>query len=183
MLLVVLQILWFFLPALSANLAPVFAARYNWWPQLDLPLDGGKTLSGRSILGSHKTLRGLIIGIIIGSIVGLIQYILQSQTLIAGISIITYPSALMAAAIGALIGFGALFGDAIKSFCKRRLNISPGTSWIPWDQIDVVVGVIIVTFWFAPLNFNQIIISLFVVGIGMYLSSVIGVYLKIKKSL
>jgi CDP-2,3-bis-(O-geranylgeranyl)-sn-glycerol synthase len=41
---------------------------------------------------------------------------------------------------GALIGGGAIAGDLLKSFFKRRFNISSGRSWIPFDQVDYLLG-------------------------------------------
>ena len=44
--------------------------------------------------------------------------------------------------LGALMGGGALIGDLVKSFIKRRLNQPPGKPWFPWDQLDWIAGVI-----------------------------------------
>jgi CDP-2,3-bis-(O-geranylgeranyl)-sn-glycerol synthase len=38
------------------------------------------------------------------------------------------------------MGFGALAGDSIKSFFKRRLGFAPGKAWVPFDQLDFIVG-------------------------------------------
>src|SRR4051812_27852644 len=42
--------------------------------------------------------------------------------------------------LGAWIGLGALSGDLVKSFAKRRRGILPGQAWIPFDQIDWLLG-------------------------------------------
>lgn len=42
--------------------------------------------------------------------------------------------------IGGLLGFGALAGDALESMVKRQLNIDPGSSWFPFDQLDYIIG-------------------------------------------
>jgi CDP-2,3-bis-(O-geranylgeranyl)-sn-glycerol synthase len=54
-----------------------------------------------------------------------------------------YSSWLGAAWLGAWLGLGALFGDIVKSFFKRRLGIKPGTMFQPWDGIDYMIGAII----------------------------------------
>src|SRR5690554_307556 len=54
--------IWIFLPAGLANMAPIFAAHWNLWPQLDRPIDGGKTWRGRRLFGEHKTIRGFVAG-------------------------------------------------------------------------------------------------------------------------
>ena len=42
--------------------------------------------------------------------------------------------------IGLLLGSGALIGDAVKSFFKRKEGIKPGNRFIPWDQLDYSIG-------------------------------------------
>lgn len=32
-------------------------------------------------------------------------------------------------------------GDAAKSFFKRRVHVPPGKPWVPFDQLDFVIGV------------------------------------------
>lgn len=154
------DVLWLFLPAIAANMAPVFAARYHLLPGLNRPLDGGNIWRNKRILGDHKTARGALIGIFAGTLIGL----LQGQAL-----------------IGLLQGFGALAGDAAKSFVKRRLSKPPGTSWSPWDQIDFILGAVLFT---APLHtyrLREIFAALVVIGAGSYLVSALGVVLRIKE--
>ena len=56
----VLQVCYFFMPAYLANMSPVLVSR--WFSALAVPIDGGKTLWGKRILGDHKTWRGLLAG-------------------------------------------------------------------------------------------------------------------------
>jgi len=42
--------------------------------------------------------------------------------------------------LGVRFGIGAMAGDAVKSFFKRRVGIRPGQPWIPFDQLDFIVG-------------------------------------------
>ena len=44
------------------------------------------------------------------------------------------------------ICIGALLGDIIESFFKRRIGKSRGENWIPFDQIDFILGVLFFTF-------------------------------------
>ncbi len=64
---VIVQILYFFLPAYLANMSPVLVRR--WFSALAIPIDGGKTLWGKRLLGDHKTWRGLLAGVIAGMLV------------------------------------------------------------------------------------------------------------------
>jgi CDP-2,3-bis-(O-geranylgeranyl)-sn-glycerol synthase len=63
----VLQVLYFFLPAYLANMSPVLIGRR--FGALAIPIDGGRTLWGKRILGDHKTWRGLLAGIVAGTLV------------------------------------------------------------------------------------------------------------------
>jgi CDP-diglyceride synthetase len=158
----ILFILYFFLPAMVANIVPVFADRYNFFPSFNKPLDGNLNWRGKRILGDHKTVRGVVVGTITGALIGLLQ----------GSPI-----------LGLGMGLGALWGDAIKSFIKRRLGIKPGTSWIPWDQIDFIIGASIFTFPISPQPLVNYFIAAIIIGAGSFLTSYIGVRTGIKKSL
>ncbi len=162
MLQIIFETLWFFLPAIIANMAPVFAARYNWLAGLNIPLDFGYQWNNGALLGSNKTVRGLLVGVIAAAIVGWLQGDLL---------------------LGAGLGLGALLGDAIKSFLKRRLNIPSGESWKPWDQIDFVLGAIVVSVIFYSLSVTHYLIALVIIGFGSYLVSYVGIKLNIKKSI
>ncbi len=47
--------------------------------------------------------------------------------------------------VGVLMGLGALLGDLIESFIKRRLNKPSGRPWFPWDQIDWIMGAMVLS--------------------------------------
>lgn len=183
LILIVGQTFWYFLPALLANMAPVFAAYFNWLPVLNRPLDGGMKLGEQPLLGANKTIRGLIIGLIFGSIMALIQYWLQPLALLEPFTMVILATPGYAVAWGSLLGFGALFGDAIKSFFKRRLHIASGASWSPWDQIDIVIGVILVTWWIAPLSYLHIITAFIIISCGMLITSYLGKIIRIKNTI
>jgi hypothetical protein len=61
-----LAVLYFFVPAYLANMAPVVVRGYAEW--LARPMDGGRTWRGRRLLGDHKTWRGLLAGIVVGAL-------------------------------------------------------------------------------------------------------------------
>lgn len=177
------QTIWYFMPALLANMAPVFATFFNWLPRLNRPLDGGVHLNNQPLLGVTKTTRGLVFGIIFGSITALIQYWLQPISALHSLYVLPLVSISHALGWGALLGFGALLGDALKSFCKRRLHIASGNSWPPWDQIDIVIGVVIVTWWIAPLPTPHIVTAFIIIGCGMFITSYIGKITRIKNTI
>lgn len=178
----ILFALWFLLPAAAANAIPVFAARIPVIDKLDAPIDGGKTWHGHAILGPHKTWRGLIAGIIIATLFLWVQQILVAQYgwaqyIANGVDYAALPTLIL----GPLFAIGALGGDAIESFFKRRLNIKSGGSWVPFDQIDYIIGSVLVTLFFVVLSPIQYV-WIFVVWFVMHLlGSYVGYLLGLKK--
>jgi CDP-2,3-bis-(O-geranylgeranyl)-sn-glycerol synthase len=133
--------LWFFLPAGAGNVAPIFVAKMPLLRRFNAPLDCGKMFMGKRLLGDHKTWRGIIAGGVAAVLVLWLQVLLARH--ISWLSTSTMPvdyAALPIVPLGLLQGLGALFGDALKSFFKRRLGSAPGELWFPFDQVDYIVG-------------------------------------------
>jgi CDP-2,3-bis-(O-geranylgeranyl)-sn-glycerol synthase len=136
----ILFALWFFTPAGLANAAPVFANRVPLLSRLGMPIDAGKKFRGKRIFGDHKTVRGIVVGTLVGSLTGYLQYLAYANIpWIRSFSIITY-TGWQGLALGTLLGFGALAGDAIKSFFKRQFSVPSGKAWFPFDQTDYIIG-------------------------------------------
>lgn len=173
-----LEIVWLLLPAGIANSVPIVAARYNWLDVLAKPIDGGS-----GILGSNKTVRGVAVGTLFGSIASVIQRFFRNTPFIQEISLFDYSSVWLTILFGAAIGFGALKGDATKSFFKRRLHIPSGKPWRPFDQVDYVIGALIVAMFFVSLTWQHVILAIIVLGALSFATSFVGHALKIKKSL
>ena len=134
MLSLILKALYFFLPAYLANMAPVLL---KWIPFLEQPVWERK-------LGKNKTWRGLVVAVLIGFIV----FVLQKYAYQAGFTswaLIDYQN--FPIYFGALLGLGALVGDSLKSYYKRKAKIPPGQCWVPWDQLDFVLGAIVFSFF------------------------------------
>jgi len=175
--------LWFFLPAGLANIVPVFASRIYILRNWSTPIDFGKQYKGQDVLGKNKTWRGLICGILIGMLVCYLQRYffnnfswINSFCLQAGVDY----SSLNVFLLGGLLGFGALVGDGVESFFKRLLVIKPGHKWIPFDQIDYIVGGLLASSLVIILNIPQYLL-IFVVWFLMHLLfSYIGYLLKLK---
>jgi CDP-2,3-bis-(O-geranylgeranyl)-sn-glycerol synthase len=98
-----------------ANSAPIAArrvlgGRWGW------PLDAGlRFIDGRPLLGPSKTVRGVAVAI--------------------AACMLCAPALGYPIAAGALIGAGAMAGDALSSFVKRRLGIQPSGHAFGLDQI------------------------------------------------
>ena len=121
--------MWFIFPAYCANAAPVIFGGGK-------PMDFGKKfVDGKPFLGSHKTFRGFLAGIIVGTLVGAAQTVIFEQFLFQ-----YSPQFEYSILLGFVLSLGALTGDLIESFIKRRLNRSPGSSLPVADQIDFILG-------------------------------------------
>jgi CDP-2,3-bis-(O-geranylgeranyl)-sn-glycerol synthase len=152
----ILFALWFMLPAAVANGAPIFSARLPRINQWNARLDFGTHWQGRPLLGSHKTWRGLISGMITATLTLWLQQLLVAHTGWAQIftAHIAY-TGLPTLILGPLFGLGALGGDAVESFFKRRHGTKSGKSWFPFDQLDYIAGALVVSLPFVILSLRQ----------------------------
>ncbi|MFH1073386.1 MAG: CDP-2,3-bis-(O-geranylgeranyl)-sn-glycerol synthase [Nanoarchaeota archaeon] len=146
MLIFILQSLYYFLPAYFANMSPVLFRKV--FHSLALPVDMGRSLKGKRILGDNKTWRGIVIGTAMAMLIAVLQKALYQDQFFQGISLIDYSSIsyFHILLLGFLLGLGALLGDAVKSFFKRQAGVKPGTSWFPFDQLDFVIGGLLLSF-------------------------------------
>jgi len=122
--------LWFILPAYIANAFPVIFGG-------GLVIDLGKKLpDGKPIFGSHKTVRGFLAGFIAGMLISVVQTTL--------LRFITFSDFVLPfqfnILIGSMIALGALVGDLIHSFIKRRIGLAEGSPLPVADQLDFVLG-------------------------------------------
>lgn len=156
-------LIWIMIPAGVANMVPPIAAKV--WPKWETPVDGGKMLWGRRVLGDHKTIRGLVTGVVTAEII----FLLLRPAL---------PWYL-----GLVLGVGALGGDMLKSFFKRQLGVASGLSWFPWDQIDWIVGTLVVAKLWGLLGTGEVVI-LIIAGIGLHLLfKVLGFLLRLNQTM
>ncbi|MEK6949391.1 MAG: CDP-2,3-bis-(O-geranylgeranyl)-sn-glycerol synthase [Nanoarchaeota archaeon] len=150
---IILQCVYFILPAYFANMAPVIVK--DFFKKIAIPLDFGKTLGDKPIFGEHKTFRGLIFGVLFAIILTHMQYLLYQNNIFTDFAIVDYSNWLL---IGFLLGLGAMIGDLIKSFLKRRLGYEPGKPFIPFDQTDFIIGALAFTYPITKLSFYKMLI-------------------------
>jgi len=148
---IIVQALWLVLPAYIANASALIFGGGK-------PIDFGKSWKdGRRILGDGKTWRGLFSGVLVGMIGGfglsvVAKYAANSDFAFLGLNdFMGFPFMIP---IIAAISFGALIGDIVESFFKRRINKDRGKDWIPFDQLDFIVGALL--FVFIVAGFLQI---------------------------
>ncbi len=128
----IVESLWYFLPVLIASQFIGFFRKINL-PLMAKPIN-------KNWFGQNKTWGAYYAGAI-GAILA-IYLQRQIPAWNSAIGLFDY-SRNDLWLVGLRFGVGAVLGDHIKSFIKRRRGIYPGVSWFPWDQIDATVGGII----------------------------------------
>jgi len=111
--------IWFILPAYFANSFPVIFGKIF---RGKFPIDFNKKWNKKPILGKGKTWPGFFGGILVGILIGFLQ-----GRFLAGI----------------LLSIGALAGDLVKSFAKRRAGVVSGKPWPVIDQLDFIIGALL----------------------------------------
>ncbi|MGC8899476.1 MAG: CDP-2,3-bis-(O-geranylgeranyl)-sn-glycerol synthase [Candidatus Micrarchaeia archaeon] len=120
------------LPAYVANAVPVFLGG-------GMPIDFGKNFfDGRRVLGNNKTIRGFFAGIFSGVLAG---------DIIAIIYPLLPPLEYIASAF--LLSLGAMFGDVLGSFIKRRIGSKPG-SYAVFDSFLFILFALLFAYPFLP---------------------------------
>ena len=168
----VLALLYAMLPAYLANMAPVFCKRLNI---LNYPLDAGIAFRGKPIFGSHKTLRGIVAALLAGMLAFWLQQALYGVPFFRDLSWIAYPE--NSVFTGMLLAAGAMLGDLAKSFFKRQRGLSPGQRWLPWDQLDFIIGAVIAGSYLFPLKLPDAAILLLITPLLHIAANHIGYYL------
>jgi len=171
-----LGVFWLFLPAAFANMAPVFLRRL---PILTAPMDFGRSLAGKRILGDNKTWRGFFSGVFASLVVIEFQSCLYPFP--AGMTIIDYESENIIW-FGLALGLGAILGDAAESFIKRRLGILPGKSFFIVDQIDWILGAVLASSFFYSWSFSTWLAAILMFGFLHSLVNIIGYWFGLKRN-
>jgi len=151
--------LYIILPIYCTNGAPVI---FGGGRPIDL---GRKFFDGERVLGDHKTLRGFVSGLIVGAIVGAFCSYVFSKNLIT---------------VAVSASLGALLGDMVGAFVKRRLKIKPGSALPIVDQLDFVVGAIILVSLFSAISLPVVLILLLVTPPIHFLTNVAAYALSLK---
>lgn len=172
--------LWFFAPAGVANLAAFVSGKVTSLKKFNFPVDCYIKIKGKRLLGDHKTVRGFIAAILFGIVACVIEIVFYSNFFsIREIIPIDYYT-INPFILGSLLGGGALFGDMIKSFFKRRIDIEPGKSWFPFDQIDYIIGGTIFSLFYIRLSFGEYVV-LFIIWFLLHpLTTFIGYLFRLR---
>jgi len=129
------------------------------------PMDfGHNAWDGRRLIGDGVTWRGTIgaglFGMLIGGLLGYLSTLgfcsFYFNLLTSNLTGISNPI-IQGLTVGFLLGFGALIGDAIGSFIKRRLNFERGKAVPLLDQLDFVVVALIFVSFVVDINLYMVI--------------------------
>ncbi len=171
---------WFFAPAGFANLAAFVAGKVGFLKKFAYPVDCYTKFRGKRVLGDHKTFRGFLAAVVVGILICSFEVWLYSNIFIIRQLLPLSYETVNPVLLGSLLGFGALFGDALKSFFKRQANIHPGTSWFPFDQIDYIVGGVIFSLFYIRLPVMDYVV-LFIIWFLMHpLTTFVGYLFKLR---
>lgn len=133
--------LWLFLPAMIPNSAAVIFGGGT-------KIDFGKKWRGKRIFGNGKTWRGFFGGALTGIILGII--LIDIAFFFDKKNFWGYGPFWGNLGIVICLSFGAVLGDLLGAFIKRRLGLKRGAKAPVLDQYDFVFGAFLVTSIFFP---------------------------------
>ena len=166
----ILAALYFFLPAYGANMAPVFFKKI---PILEQAIH-------KDLFGKNKTWRGLVLGVIFGTLIFYIQQTIYAKGLLLFLALIDYSGHSLF--LGLTLAMGALLGDIIESYFKRINNIKPGKAWIPYDQLDFVIGALLLSSLLYTPSIEAIVVIVIASPLLHIIVNHIGYYFGIRKA-
>lgn len=152
--------MWISFPAYLANAVAVPVSKNHKFH----PIDNGKMLFGQRVFGDGKTIEGFLLASAIGCIGGLVQVLMSPLFLAPSLAwhdfygsifvpsedVQQYISASIPAIVRAIIfPPGAMLGDLLGSFIKRRLRIPRGAPVPVLDQLDFIAGVLLFSMLFT----------------------------------
>ncbi len=132
---------------------------------------GRNFVDGKRVFGNNKTFRGFFFGWGVGIGVGLVEGM--------AFGFQNFP-----VLFSLLIPLGALLGDLTGAFIKRRINIAPGGLLPIVDQIDFVIGAVLISLPLALPSWSwQLAVTVLLITPPIHLFTNFCAYkLKLKKN-
>jgi len=155
--------IWIILPAYIANMT---ACTFGGGKPLDL---NKKFIDGKRIIGDGVTVRGTLSGIFFGAVTAVLQSFFSDYTVKFSLL------------LGFLMGLGAILGDLVESFFKRRINLKQGDPLPLFDQLDFIFGALILSRPLLHLSLQTIFIILFITPVLHFSTNYVGYKLKLKE--
>lgn len=135
----ILKTIWLLLPAYTPN---NFAVIFGGGTPLDL---GKNFIDGKRILGDGKTIRGFVAGVLGGMLIAHLQLLIERFAGFELYSKLPYDEFVR---LAFLLAFGAMVGDSLGSFIKRRFGVERGRCFPVLDQLTFLF----VAYAFASLS-------------------------------
>lgn len=130
-----LEIYWYFLPAMLANLFLYLTSRVFGQDSV-LPLDLGLKVAGKRPIGDGRGLTSLPRALAAGVLCGALQGRMEEAVLLA---------------------IGAQAGMVVNSLVKRARGLPRGANFHPWDNIDFVLGACLFVSFVQPVTWEILI--------------------------
>lgn len=168
-LVIIAQAFWLIAPAYAANAFPPLLKGKR-------PVDCRKSIGNNRILGDGKTVEGTAGGILFGILIGSLQilgynYIPKEW----GLAAMTLPLAF-------LLSAGAISGDIIGSFLKRRLSIESGRPLFPVDQLDFLLFSLLLASFIESISIWIALILIILTPLVHKTANIIGYIIGVKKN-
>ncbi|WP_232703050.1 CDP-2,3-bis-(O-geranylgeranyl)-sn-glycerol synthase [Halobacterium wangiae] len=161
---------WAMLPAYVPNNVAVLAGGGR-------PIDGGRTWNGRRVLGDGKTWRGTFVGTLAGvALTAALNTLEPAASEALGVPLPAFPLAATVA-----LPAGAMLGDILASFLKRRTGRERGAAFPLVDQLDFVVVALVLTALAAPAWFGdtftlEVVVAVLVLTPVLHVGTNVGAY-------
>jgi CDP-2,3-bis-(O-geranylgeranyl)-sn-glycerol synthase len=162
---------WTMLPAYVPNNAAVLAGG-------GAPIDGGRTLGGNRLLGDGKTWRGTFVGTAAGALLALVLDLIRPAAVAtSGLPLPAFPPLVVIS-----LPVGAMLGDIVASFLKRRTGRQRGAAFPGVDQLDFVAGALLLTLlvrpdWFLATFTPVVLVAVLVMTPLLHVGTNAGAYL------
>jgi CDP-2,3-bis-(O-geranylgeranyl)-sn-glycerol synthase len=151
------------------------------------PIDGGRVLEDKQpIFGPGKTWEGFLVGFLSGVFIGVLQ-VITAPILFSLIVQHVYlppeliPIVLITLPLVILVSLGALVGDLIGSFIKRRFTIDRGRPAPLLDQLDFLIAAMLLGALITPIHWILAIFLLIITPLLHLLANIIGYFLRLKQ--
>ncbi len=169
--LILAQAFWLIAPAYAANAFPPLLRGKK-------PIDSGKSIGKNRILGDGKTIEGAIGGILFGAFIGSVQVFGQDYIPAElGLNLIK-----MTLPLAILLGVGAILGDIVGSFLKRRLGIQSGKPFFPVDQLDFLLLALLFAAFLTSISIWIVAVLIILTPIVHKIANIIGYLAGVKKN-
>ncbi len=171
------EVTWILLPIYAANgLTPVVMRFLKGHP-----IDGGRMLGKNRILGDGKSWEGLFFGTFMGIVIAVVE-MLAFPFLPWGLSPVSLNIIAMTPFIGFLLGFGAMAGDVVASFFKRRMGRPRGAPVPLLDQLDFLAGSFLMLSLVVVVKWEWIIMGTIITLVFHVVANVIAYKIGVKKT-